>query len=150
VLNNTQFFLDFQKSGKKFHPDDMIDPKNVSCLNKIIQETQAKIVVSSTWRVSKSVQDLFYLLYRHGVRGEVIDKTPDFCEKSKGGLWISKTRGDEIQAWLDDNKDVESFVIIDDDDDILFYDNFVQTTMDTGLTDVHVQMAIGILNGKGV
>jgi hypothetical protein len=154
VCNNKQFFLDFNKSGKKFHPDDMIDPVNVEQLNKIIAGTQAKIVVSSSWRVCRSVEHLQNLLSRHGVIGEVIDKTPD-CIQSKSGLWVSKTRGDEIQSWLDDydqnpeGEDIESFVIIDDESGIHQKENFVQTSMDTGLTEVHVQKAIQILNGRG-
>lgn len=148
VCNNNQFFLDFNKSGKKFHPDDMIDPVNVLQLNKIIAQTQAKIVVSSSWRVCQSVERLQNLLSRHGVLGEVIDKTPDFCIQSK-------TRGEEIQSWLDEynqnpeGEDIESFVIIDDESDIHQKENFVQTSMDTGLIELHVQLAIQILNGRG-
>lgn len=150
VLNNAQFFLDFHKSGKKFHPDDMIDPANVMQLNKIITATGAAIVVSSSWRIGKSVLDLQALLSKHGVQGDVIDKTPDLC-CSDGLLWVAKTRGGEIQFWLDDKDDIDSFVILDDDDNMgeNLLNNFVQTSMDTGLTDVHVQLAIGILN-KGV
>jgi hypothetical protein len=77
-------------------------------LNRITKDTDAKIVVSSSWRCGMSVPELQELLSKWGVTGEVIDKTPR----------LNGQRGHEIQAWLDQHPEVTDFVILDDDSDM--------------------------------
>lgn len=82
-------------------------PLSVLVLNEVIEETGAKIVISSCWRADFSynvdnARDLFKL---NGVKGDIIDFTPS----------INSIRGEEIQAWLDSHNDIESIVIIDDE-----------------------------------
>ena len=90
------------------------DARCVSALNWITDETDARIVVSSTWRWEFKNPDLRGLLRQWGVTGVMIDSTPI---KPYTG-----TRGGEIQLWLTayqrDRTDVESFVILDDDSDM--------------------------------
>jgi hypothetical protein len=83
-------------------------PYCVAMLNDITNQTDAKIVVSSSWRCGSTVAELTDTLQRWGVTGEVIGKTP---------LLRGKKRGYEIQAWLDEHP-VKSFVILDDDSDM--------------------------------
>jgi HAD domain in Swiss Army Knife RNA repair proteins len=82
---------------------------SVQLLNALIQQTGAKIVVSSCWRKRRTCVELQELLSGWGVEGVVLDKTPTFPEDA---------RGPEIQQWLAERKkstgDVESFVILDD------------------------------------
>lgn len=56
VLNHEDFYRErFEKrydDGAIEHPYSEIDPKTVQRLNKIIEETGANIVISSTWRHS--------------------------------------------------------------------------------------------------
>lgn len=116
-------------------------------LKWIIEETNAKIVISSTWRMSglKVMQEM----WKHrNLAGDIIDVTPfsAFC-----------VRGEEIQTWLDNNE-VLNYVIIDDDDDMLptQKSNFVKTSNNQhhpdsidigyGLTKKCAEMAIQILN----
>jgi HAD domain in Swiss Army Knife RNA repair proteins len=103
-------------------------------LNKLIDETNAKIVISSTWRSSgiefmKSVWEL------EGMSGEIIGLTPNFRGEVDG---YTIPRGCEIEKWLRDNgfshinwdKDtqqeyinktgIENYIIIDDDSDMLY------------------------------
>ena len=103
-------------------------------LNKLIDETNAKIVISSTWRSSgiefmKSVWEL------EGMHGEIIGLTPNFRGEVDG---YTIPRGCEIDKWLGDNgfshinwdKDtqqeyinktgIENYIIIDDDSDMLY------------------------------
>ena len=54
---------------------DFYSPKCVSLLNQITGATGAKIVVSSTWRLSKTVEQLQIKFKEMGITGEVIDKT---------------------------------------------------------------------------
>ncbi len=91
-----------------------IDETRLPLLKEIIDATDAKIVLSSTWRQHWDKDS-----NRCGVGGRYInrifakfglaiyDKTPN--------LGIGALRRDEIQKWLDDiDQDIESFVIIDD------------------------------------
>lgn len=75
---------------------------SVSTLNEIIYLTDAKIVVSSTWRKYHTLQELEKAFRIRGVRGEIIDTTK-----------ILENRGEEIQEWLDTHQ-VNKYVVIDD------------------------------------
>ena len=76
-------------------------------LNLLIQITGTSVVVSSTWRVDRSVMELDALLKSWGFRFDVLDKTTQ-----SGG---DDDRAKDIQTWLDAHHGVENFVIIDDD-----------------------------------
>ena len=67
-------------------------------------------MVSSTWRISMSVEDLQNLITRSGFDPaiRVIGKTPI----------LHQQRGLEIQEWIDTNKFKGNFIIIDDDSDM--------------------------------
>ena len=130
VLNSWRWYKDQTLKGKHVSmlPDDQIDPKAVTRLNTIIERTGAKVVVSSTWRLNRTVAQLAEILGSKGFTGEVIGKTG-----RRGGP--RPQRGDEIQDWLNENVGVERFVIIDDDSDMVhLMDRLVQTGMKKGLT----------------
>lgn len=124
-------------------------PKCVSLLNQITDVTGAKIVVSSTWRLGKTVEQLQIKFKEMGITGEVIDKT---CQLNH----LDGYRGNEIIKWVKDNEDLtghfyynlKSYVIIDDDSDMLLWqkDNFVHTDGQKGLTQADAYDAINILN----
>ena len=124
----------------------------VSNLNKILKETNARIVVSSTWRLLHPVFDtatekikslksnsLESIFRNCGIQARIMDITPN--------IKFGGHRGLDIEAWLKDNK-VERYVILDDTDE--FFENqkpyFVQTTFEKGLTVELADKAIGILN----
>lgn len=116
-----------------------VDAEAVARVQKICNATGAKVVVSSTWRKLNTLQQLKDILSSHGFTGEVIGTTPNLNAK----------RGSEISQWLNANKQVESFVIIDDDSDMVhLMDKLVQTSFDKGLQDEHVEMAIKVLAVK--
>ena len=104
-------------------------------LNKLIEETGAKIVISSTWRHS-GVEYMQSVWKHEGMSGEIIGITPDFRWKAEG---YTPPRGCEIEYYLKKvlnfshinwNKDiqqeyidksgVENYIIIDDDSDMLY------------------------------
>lgn len=107
-------------------------PEAVTNLNYIFSEVKdLKIVVSSTWRHSNSLSWLDDHFTSNGFVYEArfIGATPDLFNKP------DKKRGDEIQAWLDDNDEVDKFVILDDDGDMAHLkDRLVQTYFYDGLT----------------
>ena len=117
-----------------------VDRKCVEALNRLVQESGAKIVVSSCWRLGWTVNEVCGSIHALGVEGEIIDCT---------GEELS-TRGAEINEWLrgraKTHADVESFVIIDDNDNQDGYVSaLVQTDSKIGLTHAHVHKALEIL-----
>ena len=132
-------FLDFDGvivSGKSYLE---ANPENVAHLNTIIEKSQAQIVISSSWRIGRSIMQLKDLLLHWGVRGVVIGTTPN----SWGGH-----RGQQIKRWMDDNEriDVVDFVILDDSSDIQPLEaHHVQPHFHQGLQLEHVNQALRIL-----
>lgn len=118
----------------------------VARLNKIVEATQASVVISSSWRILFS--DLFYLvnfLKSQGVVANIIDATPHWAKSYVRGE-MAYGRGLEIQEWLDEHPEVSKFVILDDGTDMLHLEPFlIQTYMDGGLQDRHIQQAIDML-----
>jgi hypothetical protein len=114
------------------------DAENVYNLNIITQNTNAKIVISSSWRLH-GLDHVRTILKDCGVEGEIISDTPYL----RGNI-----RGIEIQKWLDYHTNIDSFVILDDDDDMgLLYGNLIKTDNILGLKNYDAIKAINILNG---
>lgn len=128
-----------------------IDPKAMSFLNDLITDTGAKIVVSSTWRKSNTIESLTKIFKARGFVGEIIGFTP-----SLSGDCV---RGNEIYKWIQDNKEVlglpyydfNTYIILDDDSDMLLWqkDNFFKTDGYVGLTPTIVYKATWFLNKRG-
>jgi hypothetical protein len=95
-------------------------------LKWIIDETNAKIVISSSWRLS-GLSVMQEMWKERGLAGEVIDITPNLTYGE--GLITSTPRGKEVKEWLKDNP-TRRYVIIDDDTDFLTEQSpfFVQTS----------------------
>jgi hypothetical protein len=85
--------------------------KAVANLNEILSSTSALIVISSSWRIDWTLEEISRHLVRQGVASpKIVGKTPELADQP---------RGHEIQAWLDDAPfPVQSFVILDDRDDL--------------------------------
>lgn len=117
----------------------------VAELNRVVEQTDAVIVVSSTWRKCRNPRaTMTETLKRWGVTGRVIDITPQLY----GDQYAYKRRGCEIQRWMD-HYPTESFVILDDDSDMAHLSHrLVRTTMQTGLTKADADRAIAILNAR--
>jgi hypothetical protein len=123
-------------------------------LKWIVEETKAKIVISSSWRLSGLIA-MREMWEHRGLAGEIIDITPNLTYGE--GLLTSTPRGEEIKAWLDLNP-VRRYCIIDDDSDMLTEQKpfFVQTfgnenhkdcvDVGYGLTKECSEQVINILN----
>lgn len=112
----------------------------VAWLNKLCRETGAKIVVTSTWRMSENYKEC---LYNAGLNKdvEILGKTPRLGTK----------RGIEIQHWLDENEElnIEKFVILDDDMDMEhLIDSLVVTDTHIGITYYTYFQALNMLRDK--
>lgn len=123
------------------HENLAFDPNCVAHLYKIIAATDAKVVLSSSWRIGETIETISNRVLSHyGLDKYLIGMTPfqDFeC-----------TRGEEIKQWLSKNS-CDSFVILDDDNDMGSYTPYlVRTKTKYGLQAYHVQKAIDILNRR--
>lgn len=126
----------------------MIDDRAIANLNRIVEETGCKVVLSSSWRSPNESENIFtqYLLKLKGFKYELYGVTPRIWAKEFG-----TQRGKEIKVWMDkesEKNEIESFVILDDDSDMLpeQMNNFVHVDGQVGLTDKDVFTAIEILN----
>jgi hypothetical protein len=134
----------------------------VDNLRRIIDETGAQIVVSSSWRFSgiTKIKDMWYV---RNLPGKVIDvtvDTRDLIRQGKFKFHDEIMRGHEIQEWIDKTPELENYLILDDDNDFLpnQLNNFVRTANNQdhpdcidigyGLTNICTEMAIEILNKK--
>jgi len=61
----------------KMESDYFPDEKCVQRLNDVIKKTDANIVVSSCWRIGRTLAELRELLAGWGVEGTILDKTTD-------------------------------------------------------------------------
>lgn len=103
---------------------DYIDPVLVAIVAKIVNETSAKIVLSSTWRKEEVNRRLVEeALAQHYL--EIHDCTPVFDG------WVD--RCEEIREWLSDNE-VSKFAILDDWEDAEVEGSFFLTDENRGLT----------------
>lgn len=170
VLNNEKSGYGGFVAGDQpeyYHEQIKWDQDCVDQLRMLVADTNAVIVVSSTWREDYTLEDFvkFFEIYSWR-KAPVVDKTKV--------LWIPPTgpydrqrpapRSQEIVEWLDRHKDlVESFVILDDLPPRYFYDTvhyagtpdfnrlshaYVQTMEETGLTGTNATQARYILNLK--
>lgn len=126
---------------------DVVSREMVERVNRICESTGAVVVISSSWRLMMPLCDLRKFLRDNGARFNVVGITPHIGTvrtwRNDAVSYRSARRGDEIQQWLDENEEAESFVILDDDSDMEpFMDRLVKTTFTTGLQDEHVEKAL--------
>lgn len=113
---------------------DLPDQRCVERLNRLLSVTEAVLVISSMWRIGRSVPELQELMSIWGVKAKVVDRTVYNCNWS---------RGQEILDWLRRQLGVESFVILDDTADMNgLTPHLILTNSAVGLTDANVEEAI--------
>jgi hypothetical protein len=74
----------------------------VENLNYIVALTGAKVVITSTWRIYYTLDELINVFRERGFNGKIIGTTE-----------ILENRGDEIIDWLNNHK-IDNYVVIDD------------------------------------
>lgn len=154
VLNHEKWYRehvnDHRDSFKEWW-EACFDPECVDRLNKILEETGARLVVSSSWKGDRELKRYFEKV---GITTD-FDITPNL---HFNGRWPD--RGDEINEFLKTHP-CDNYVIIDDDFDFTEeqkQNHFVHCCCDflqafqechvgeTGLTELKMKEAIIILN----
>lgn len=115
------------------------DPDCVARLNDLVKRGRAKVVISSTWRLTTSLEKLTRFFREQGVEADLIDVTPDREDMN---------RTLEVQEWLDQSDSTASFVVIDDGQiDGQLAARHVRTQFALGLQPEHVDRALQLLEG---
>ena len=103
------------------HRFDGFDKKAIKVLNGILLFTGADIVVSSDWKKHASLEELQQYYLDQGVSKAPIAFTPnleDFDSQTNSLFswkwWYARIRVLEIRKFLEENKDIDSWVAIDD------------------------------------
>lgn len=141
VLNTEHYQGLLQYQGKPWQDEygAFFDPKAVKQLKRIIDATDADIVVESSWKYLglDAMKELWKV---RNLPGTIIDITPSLLGKNKGveiASWLSKYAKQDIR-----------YVIIDDEyvilDSQLPY--FILTNPYEGITEEQANRAISMLN----
>ena len=162
-------FLDFDGVITTEKSRYNLDKEKIELLGKILEATDAEIVISSSWRwntVELTIKDLTTLSHRVPFAFPYCDKIIGVTIRSyhyiERKIHLSIPRGVEINQWLDTNIHSENgkdfklltlgkdfqYVILDDDCDMLLEqkDNFIMTDSKLGLSELDAEKAINILN----
>ena len=149
LFYNTKQFTDYRDAKKSLRKSvkakeieqldyysSQICRERISWFNELCKDTDSEVVVSSTWRMGKTIEQLQEIFDYCGGTFKVISKTEH----------LGYERGVEISKWLKNNIKEEThgckyfdfyrYAIIDDDSDMLLnqQDHFFQTDTYSGLT----------------
>ena len=144
-------FLDFD-GVITIPPKWYLKADKIKYIKRIVDETDAKIVVSSSWRMDTVEETRKSMIYKEKrcPRNKMLYWLIDNIYDVTPWVGLGNGRGGEIQKWLNDHTEVDNYVILDDDHDM--WDSqmyhFVQTNYEDGITEVETIRAIKVLNKK--
>lgn len=122
------------------------DPANVRCLNTLIAQTGAGIVITSDWRRWLPWGDLCTVLTDFGVCGDFLGRTPVVLQDDP--LGPRPPRGHEVDSWLQQRRSTDPYIILDDRGDLEPHlPRLIQTHPDTGLMEEHIGRAMRMFDG---
>ena len=154
-------FLDFDGVITTLKSKYKLDPDKMALIGRILDATGAKIVISSSWRrysLEDTIKDITDTS-KHNVGDNPFpypDAVVGVTERMYSFSYPNNDRhfclprGVEIQHYIDTHKEVEQYVILDDDCDMLLCqaDNFIRTDTYEGISELDVEKAIVILNNS--
>jgi hypothetical protein len=139
VLNNEKSFLRMRDDGTYYLVRDYINKDLVELLNKLVEDTGAKIVVTSPIK-HKGTNFLNRMLTNYGLTTHIYDVTPISDDKYN--------RGGEIKRWLSECKEsIEGYVIFDDspylfeNSDEVILNHIIFVDASTGLSEANVKQS---------
>lgn len=141
-------FLDLDGVLNNWYHPDLIDPKNVLVLKKIIKLTNAKIVLTTSNKYPFQREKI------KNIKGSYLEKYIKILQNNGLSIYdltpyVEENRSLEIKAYLKSNPNITDFVIIDDElvsHELLKYQVFLD--WNTGLLEKHIKPIIAILNGQ--
>jgi len=154
VLNTKWWYTQMERTISKDKYGYAFDPKAVANLKRIVAETGADIVISSSWKCMglSQMEDMWE---DRNLPGKIIGITPNSMSDEMllnvdiDSIKLFHIRGEEIKEWLTKHgKQVSNYAIIDDMDNMLSeqQSRFVHTNPEVGITEEDAQKTIEILN----
>lgn len=127
-----------------------IDPDAVVLLNEVLTRTNARVVISSTWRLNRAVFETRGGLYACLIRAGVRERTPDnhYTFFDVTPHVPAGSRASEIKRWLHSYESlVDRYAVVDDDADLSALDQskVVWTDQETGIMRETVEALVRIL-----
>ena len=119
------------------------DKTSIKIYNQLCSEFDLKPVITSTWRINHTKEELQEIFTNQGIETPIYDYTPDLDMID---------RGQEIKTWLDNNK-CDNYVVIDDrtDDIEPYVDNVFKCRSWLGLSkDEYLEIKNILSNGLGL
>ena len=131
--------LEKWKRGEPLSP--LFSKEAVAALNYLVETTEAEVIITSTWRVGRSLGDINHIFRSEGFPYGIWGVTP----------WLGKKRWHEIQAYLDQSQEIgyniSGYVIVDDGTTMEQHNaHFVQTSNTKGLTLEKAAKAVEVLS----
>ena len=158
VLNTGNYARQMKREG--IDPFDefgaLFDPEAIANLKHIVDQTDCKIILSSTWR-NEGIMRMRELWKERNLPGEIYSMTPillstSFQDAMTGDMMefpLREAKALEINAWLYQNAGRDDRYVILDDEDHFFpqqQEHLVLTDENEGLTYQKAQKAIWLLN----
>lgn len=154
VLNTQYWYTQTDRNTPKDKYGYAFDPNAVANLKRIVEETGADIVISSSWKCMglSQMEDMWE---DRNLPGIIVGITPNSISDEMllvsdiDSVELFHIRGEEIKEWLTTyGKNVSHYVIFDDMDHMLpeQQSHFVQTNPEVGITVDDVKRSITILN----
>ena len=118
--------------------------KCIDNLNKLIEQTQAKVILTSSRRINKTVVEFQAILQRRCFSGKLAGKINEKTQLD------SAARSEEIVEWLEKNGEPGKYVILDDDAQLAqlrqpYKQHWVRTTYHRGLDEEALERALQML-----
>lgn len=125
----------------KYGREQLNNKQAIGWLNELYSKVPYDIVVSSSWRIGMTIEELQNLITNSGFNPDikVVGVTPV----------LHLQRGQEIQAWLDTVSFAGKFIIIDDDSDMChLLPLLVRTDCQLGFTIYDFQKSLKLLQNS--
>ena len=164
VLNTELYHSELVSSGRKCSDQygPLFDPVAVGNLKRIVDETEAEIVIISSWKL-EGVDRMIDLWNARKMPGVLVGCTPD-CISGMDLLNVNLEdpdafshlagKGNEVKQWLKENApkkaDGYRYVILDDVPDFLpgQEEHYIQVDPGVGITEEDAYKVIERLNYK--
>ncbi len=122
--------------GGSLPEDEPLDPFLVQRLSGFLVKNNLAVVFSTNWRFRYAEEQLHSFLLRKGLSPDVqvLGATPWPSVAPYQSLYNAEHRGECVKAWLDDHRNVEAHLVLDDSTDTLDELEWVLTDESRGLS----------------
>ena len=156
VLNSTDYMhelIDNNVHEYEYFIYQFIDDNAVNIILNLCKEYNLKLVITSSWRHFDLKSTLEYFNEIENKKlwpliPYIIGVTPRAWIENEQGYFDTLDRGYEIEKYLNENKEIDEYVILDDDTDMLEpqKEHFIHIDSKHGLNDSYVDKIKKILN----